>query len=128
LAWGLPAVTCFGNPLKLLPLPTSSFAGESTGPWTKIGYSANPPEWRMDANLKHGNPNNIHVAAAFEYPTSDEAWAAEKNTHRNFAHRMHQKEWFRVNWEEVSAWLQGQGGRLRKAPINDSENFPDSRF
>jgi len=24
--------------------------GES-GPWTKIGYSANTPEWRIDANL-----------------------------------------------------------------------------
>ena len=60
----------------------------------------------MDANLKRGNPRNIRAAAAFEYSTSDEAWAAENNVHRTFAHYMHQNEWFRINWEAVSAWLQ----------------------
>jgi len=86
---------------------------ETSGPWTKIGYSQNPPEWRMDTNLKRGNPRNIRVAAAFEYSTTDEARSAEQNAHKAFAHCAHQKEWFRVPWQEVSAWLERSGGMLR---------------
>jgi hypothetical protein len=67
--------------------------GESSGPWTKIGYSQNPPEWRMDANLKCGNPRNIHVAVAFEYDTSADAHAAERSAHQQFGDSKHQKEW-----------------------------------
>lgn len=87
--------------------------GESTGPWTKIGYSQNPREWRMDANLKRGNPRDIRVAAAFEYLTNGEAWAAEQAAHKAFAHCVRQKEWFRVSWPEVAAWLECRGGRRR---------------
>ncbi len=90
--------------------------GESTGPWTKIGDSQNPPEWRMNGNLKRGNPRDIRVAVAFEYSTNDEAWAAEQSAHKKFAHCAHQKEWFRVSWRDVAAWLESQGGRLRKEP------------
>ena len=92
-----------------------SIRGESSGPWTKIGYSQNPPEWRMDANLKRGNPRDIRVAAAFEYSTTGEARTAEQDAHTAFSHCMHQKEWFRVSWEEVSTWLQQHGGKLRPA-------------
>ena len=88
--------------------------GESTGPWTKIGYSQNPPEWRMDANLKRGNPREIRVAAAFEYLTNDEAWAAEQSAHKQFAHCAREKEWFRVSWTEVAVWLENQGAKRRK--------------
>ena len=59
--------------------------GESSGPWTKIGYSQNPPEWRMHANLKRGNPRNIRVAAAFEYETGEQARAAERNAQERFS-------------------------------------------
>lgn len=93
---------------------------ESTGPWTKIGYSQNRPEWRMDTNLKRGNPRDIRVAAAFEFSTNDEAWAAEQRAHKEFANCAHQKEWFRVEWKEVAAWLKSQGGILREElPISE---------
>ena len=76
--------------------------GETSGPWTKIGYSQNPPEWRMNANLKRGNPRNIRVAAAFEYETNQEARAAERAAHRQFGDYKHQKEWFHVAWSEIA--------------------------
>lgn len=87
--------------------------GETSGPWTKIGYSQNPPEWRMDANLKRGNPRNIRVAIAFEYETGDAARAAEKSAHDHFDHLKHQKEWFRVSWSDVAAWMDGSGAKRR---------------
>lgn len=86
---------------------------EVCGPWTKIGYSQNPPEWRMDANLKRGNPRNIRIAAAFEYPTNQAARVAEKLAHAHFDDVKHQKEWFNVAWQSVAAWLEGTGARLR---------------
>jgi len=92
---------------------------ERTGPWTKIGYSANPPEWRMNANLKRGNPRTIRVVAAFEYATADQASAAEKDARRAFAHCCHQKEWSHVSWKEVSAWLQAQGATIRLLPPSE---------
>ncbi|WP_347261155.1 GIY-YIG nuclease family protein [Rudaea sp.] len=90
------------------PLP-----GESSGPWTKIGYSQNPPEWRMHANLKRGNPRNIKVAAAFAYETNGQARAAERNAHEHFSNAKHQKEWFRISWSEVAAWLESTGAKQR---------------
>lgn len=87
--------------------------GDKSGPWTKIGYSKNPPEWRMEANLKRGNPRNINVAAAFQYETEREARDAERNAHRNFNHLKHQKEWFRIAWSEVAQWLESTGAKLR---------------
>jgi hypothetical protein len=89
------------------------FEGETSGPWTKIGYSQNPPEWRMDANLKRGNPRNIYVAAAFEFVTNVEARAAEAAAHEYFQAAKHQKEWFHVEWSAVSTWLLSTGARLR---------------
>ena len=87
--------------------------GETSGPWTKIGYSQNPPEWRMDANLKRGNPRKIHVAVAFEYDTSADARAAERSAHQQLGDSQHQKEWFRVAWQDVAAWLDATGARRR---------------
>ena len=59
------------------------FEGETSG------YSQNPPEWRMDANLKRGNPRNIYVAAAFEFVTNVEARAAEAAAHEYFQAAKH---------------------------------------
>ncbi|CAN5862573.1 hypothetical protein BH24DEI2_BH24DEI2_26920 [soil metagenome] len=87
--------------------------GETSGPWTKIGYSQNPPEWRMNANLKRGNPRNIHVAAAFEYGTNQEARAAERAAHQQFGDYKHQKEWFNLAWSEIASWMEGSGAKLR---------------
>jgi hypothetical protein len=87
--------------------------GEASGPWTKIGYSQNPPEWRMDANLKRGNPRNIRVATAFEYETNQGARAAELGAHRQFRDNKHQKEWFNVAWTEISDWMIATGAKVR---------------
>lgn len=91
--------------------------GEVCGAWTKIGYSQNPPEWRMDANLKRGNPRNIRVAAAFEFETNREARAAEKLAHMHFGDLKHQKEWFKVAWQDVASWLDNTGARRRTESI-----------
>lgn len=57
---------------------------EENGPWTKIGYSKNPPEWRMNANLKRGNPRNLIVFAVFVFETQTEAIKWEKKAHGYF--------------------------------------------
>lgn len=90
--------------------------GEISGPWTKIGFSQNPPEWRMNVNLKFGNPRNIRVAKAFEYATADEARTAESNAHNQFISFKHQKEWFLVSWADVSSWMESQGAKARQKP------------
>ncbi|MHB1058597.1 MAG: GIY-YIG nuclease family protein [Rhodanobacter sp.] len=87
--------------------------GESCLLWTKIGYSQNPPEWRMNANLKRGNPRNIRVAAAFEFESNQEARAAERLAHQHFGELKHQKEWFKVAWNDVAAWFESTGAKLR---------------
>lgn len=93
------------------------FPGDTSGPWTKIGYSQNPPEWRMNANLKRGNPRNIRVAAAFEYDDNADAQAAERAAHQHFSNVKHQKEWFRVAWQDVAAWMsQVQSGAQSRRP------------
>src|SRR5258708_23652421 len=79
-------------------------AGES-GPWTKIGYSKNPPEWRMNANLKRGNPRVLRLAAVCEFESEQAAHDGEKRAHRQFQQFAHQKEWFRVSWQQVADWL-----------------------
>lgn len=89
------------------------YEGEVCNAWTKIGYSQNPPEWRMNANLKRGNPRNIRVAAAFEFATNQDARDAEKRAHIHFLHLRHQKEWFKVAWHEVASWLDGIGANRR---------------
>ena len=55
----------------------SHCTGES-GPWTKIGYSKNPPEWRLDANLKRGNPRELRLAAVYEFESERAARDAER--------------------------------------------------
>lgn len=87
------------------------YEGETSGPWTKIGYSKNPPQWRMNANLKRGNPRSIQVAAAFEYPTQSEARTAEREAHEHFAESAGQngKEWFNVSADQVERWFLGHG-------------------
>ena len=87
--------------------------GESSGPWTKIGYSKNPPEWRMEANLKRGNPRSIRIAEAFVFESEQQARNAERSAHRHFADRRHQKEWFRVSSQDVVAWMVSTGAQLR---------------
>lgn len=54
--------------------------GES-GPWTKIGYSINPPEWRVDANLKRGNPRTLRLSAVFEFLMRKQRPTAQSNWH-----------------------------------------------
>jgi hypothetical protein len=88
--------------------------GEVAGPWTKIGYSKNPPEWRLGANLKRGNPRNLRVAATFEFDSEQAAHTAEQNAHEAFRAVMHQKEWFHISWQQVSDWFQRSGATLRQ--------------
>ena len=87
--------------------------GESSGPWTKIGYSKNPPEWRLEANLKRGNPRNLRVAKSYQYSSEAAAQAAEKSAHEAFSEFGHQKEWFSVNWKKVARWLERAGATPR---------------
>ena len=88
-------------------------SNEDSGPWTKIGYSKNPPEWRLDANLKRGNPRNLYVAAAYEYDSVEDAYAAEQLAHEAFAELSHQKEWFQVAWQDVAQWFERSGAKAR---------------
>ena len=88
--------------------------GES-GPWTKIGYSANTPEWRIDANLKRGNPRKLNLAAVFEFADERAAFDAEQAAHRQFRDSAHEREWFKVSWQEVAAWLRSQGAREKSS-------------
>jgi len=89
--------------------------GETSGPWTKIGFSNNPPEWRLNANLKRGNPRHLSVAAAFRYATEEEARAAERSAHAQFAQAGVGKEWFHVDWREAATWLESVGAVPRSA-------------
>jgi hypothetical protein len=90
----------------------SHHPGES-GPWTKIGYSQNPPEWRVNANLKRGNPRTLRLSGVFEFDTEAEAFAAEQAAHAHFYPFKHEREWFKVKWEDVATWLTSQGFRER---------------
>ena len=67
----------------------------------------------MEANLKRGNPRNLRIAAAFEFESNQEALAAEKRAHQHFAGHKHQKEWFAVGWQEIAAWIQESGAKVR---------------
>lgn len=89
------------------------FANEKSGPWTKIGYSKNPPEWRMNANLKRGNPRTLIVFDVFVYQTQTEARKWEKNAHNHFNQYLHQKEWFNLKPEEISSWFVSNGAIKR---------------
>lgn len=80
------------------------------GPWTKIGVSKNDPTWRLNANLKRGNPRTLRLAAAFFFPSEAAAYQAEKEAHDHFKAAYHQKEWFRLPWQEAAAWLATKEG------------------
>jgi hypothetical protein len=86
--------------------------GES-GPWTKIGFSGNPPEWRIGANLTRGNPRHLTLGAVFEFETVREARDAERQAHEQFASVSHQKEWFAVHWQEIARWCDAPGWKRR---------------
>ncbi|WP_166654225.1 GIY-YIG nuclease family protein [Tahibacter aquaticus] len=89
--------------------------GETSGPWTKIGFSNNPPEWRLGANLKRGNSRALSVAAAFKYPTEADALAAERLAQQQFSSTCVGKEWFRVGWQDVARWFGSVGAIARTA-------------
>jgi hypothetical protein len=88
--------------------------GES-GPWTKIGYSQNSPEWRLNANLKRGNPRTLRLSAVFEFDNERIAFDAEQRAHEQFRQFAHEREWFRVPWDEVAAWLRNSGAKERSS-------------
>jgi hypothetical protein len=92
------------------------YSATESGPWTKIGCSRNPPEWRLDANLKRGNPRDLHLAAVYEFDSEAEAYEAEAAAHNYFKEFVHQKEWFRLPWRQVADWAESVAGwRLRAA-------------
>lgn len=90
------------------------FEAGKSGPWTKIGYSKNPPEWRMEANLTRGNPRNIRVAEAFEYESEQAARSAEREAHEHFKNYHHQKEWFNLSASEITTWFVKGGAKKRE--------------
>jgi hypothetical protein len=99
-------------------------AGDSSGPWTKIGHSKNDPHWRLEANLTRGNPRDLRLAVYYRYSSPTAARAAERSAHAAFERRRHQKEWFRIHWTRVAAWFARRGAR----PIHPPENAsPASR-
>jgi hypothetical protein len=86
--------------------------GES-GPWTKIGYSKNPPEWRLEANLKRGNPRDLKLARIYEFESVRAAREAERSAHNQFRQVEHQKEWFQLRWQRVANWCSKTGFKVR---------------
>ena len=107
---------------------------EKSGPWTKIGYTKNPPEWRLNANLKLGNTSNLKIAVAFEFATQEEAREAERSAHAAFQDHLHQKEWFAVSWQRIAEWFDTNGHKRRLGPIDsvtectDMKSLPDSEI
>jgi hypothetical protein len=93
------------------------FQPDESGPWTKIGYSQNPPEWRVNANLKRGNPRTLRLSAVFEFDTEKDAFNAEQAAHAKFRRFDHEREWFKVAWGEVATWLRDQGFRERSSSV-----------
>jgi hypothetical protein len=81
-------------------------AKEKPGPWCKIGYTKNPPEWRLEANLKRGNPRTLVIKHDFKFLKKDEALAAEKAAHEHFKEYLHEKEWFNIDSESIATWFQ----------------------
>jgi hypothetical protein len=73
-----------------------------SGPWTKIGYSKNPPERRLNANLKRGNPRELRLAVVYEFESEQAAREAEQRAHNAFRQFAHQKEWFQISWQKVA--------------------------
>jgi hypothetical protein len=86
-----------------------------SGPWTKIGCSRNPPEWRIGANLTRGNPRDLRLAAVYEFETEKAAYDAEGCAHADFQQFAHQKEWFRISASQVAEWGETSGGWQRRS-------------
>ena len=105
--------------IEEVPLP-----GESIQPWTKIGFTKNPAEWRLNANLKRGNPRELRFGAVYEFITEAEGWAAEAATHRAFADHRGLKEWFALPWQTINEWCLAQGYRHRGTAQLTAENNP----
>lgn len=87
--------------------------GELSGPWLKIGFSKNPPKWRMDANLKRGNPRALEVLAQYKFENEQEARNAERAAHSKFSDcaSPNGKEWFSIAPEAVISWFAKCGYR-----------------
>jgi hypothetical protein len=85
------------------------FAPNESSQLTKVGYSRNPPEWRVGANLIRGNPRELRLPVVYEFATEAEAYQAESLAHRNFGGFALQKEWFRVSWQDIAKWCDEQG-------------------
>jgi hypothetical protein len=92
------------------------YSNRDSGPWTKIGWSRNPPEWRIGANLTRGNPRDLCLATVYEFEIEEAAYAAEQATHERFRDVKHQKEWFRVNAGQVAEWVDSAMGWRRRSP------------
>lgn len=86
---------------------------DESGPWIKIGYSRNPPEWRLGANLKRGNPRELKLAVVYEFESEQAAREAEKRTHEQFRQFAHQKEWFLLRPQQVADWCSRSGFKIR---------------
>ena len=107
--------------LEEVPLP-----GESVQPWTKIGYTKNPAEWRLNANLKRGNPRELRFGAVYEFPTERDGRVAEAAAHKTFAEHRGLKEWFQMPWQTIDRWCVGQGDRHRGTAELPAENNPSA--
>jgi hypothetical protein len=94
-------------------LEETPYSTGDSGPWTKIGCSRNPPEWRIGANLTRGNPRNLRLAAVYEFETEKAAYEAEATAHAHFQPHYHQKEWFKISGSQVAEWAVEAGWRPR---------------
>ncbi|BFP40576.1 hypothetical protein FGF1_14210 [Flavobacteriaceae bacterium GF1] len=93
------------------------FEGDKSGPWTKIGFTKNPPEWRMNANLKRGNPRNLIVWEVFIYENEKEARSWERKAHKYFEKYKLQKEWFNLEAREIAQWFLSNGATKRNPKV-----------
>jgi hypothetical protein len=78
---------------------------EKSGPWCKIGISKNPPEWRMNANLKRGNPRDLIIRFCYQFDDAKKMRETEKKAHRHFHEYLRTKEWFNISAETAHEWL-----------------------
>jgi hypothetical protein len=79
--------------------------GENSGPWCKIGISKNPPEWRLNANLKRGNPRDLVVRYCYELQDIQSVRLSEKKAHHYFKEHLRTKEWFNISADIANNWL-----------------------
>lgn len=102
------------------------FASEAVADrWTKIGVSANPPEWRINRNVRPGNPRDLHLPVVYEFPTEADAYAAEAAAHREFSRFRGRGEWFRSAWQAIAAWCDSQAW-CRRPDIREPPPGPET--